>query len=130
MLQVLCALVLVAVLYTARSPNSSLEATIGLSAIFIFALLMLGPWWPRKDKDITDGIFLTPRAAKRLALGAGLIAFVMALLQVIAPRVPDASGRWSWLIRPIYDNFGNFGLGVLWLLVGLVLVAPSLWRST
>jgi hypothetical protein len=129
-LQAIFGLVLAAVLYSSwKSPNPNYESTIGLSAISILVILVLGPWWP-STKQTADGSFLPNKTnSKKFCLALGVGAWAMALIELISPHAPTPTGRWAWLRSPIYENFGAYGLAVLWVVVGLILIAPSLKRD-
>ena len=59
----------------------------------------------------------------------GIVAFVMVVVELAAPRATAPTGRWGWLTAPIFEMLGSFGLAIVWAIVGLILVAASAKRD-
>ena len=67
--------------------------------------------------------------APRLCLALGFVAFVMAVLQLSYAQTSAPTGRWSWLIRPIYEVFGSVGLAAFFTILGLFLLIIGLRKK-
>ena len=79
---------------------------------------------------MTERPFLPNKAVSiKFCLVIGVCSWGLAIVELIFPRATAPTGRWSWLIAPIYETLGAFGLAILWFIVGLILVAPSLKKD-
>ena len=63
--------------------------------------------------------------AQKAVLAVGIGTWALALVEFISPHVGPPTGRWSWLIAPIYESFGSHGLAALWFVVGCFLIIVS-----
>ena len=64
--------------------------------------------------------------ARRLCLALGIVGLVMSVLQLSYPQTSAPTGRWSWLIGPIYGFFGSFGIAAFFAALGLFLLIIGL----
>lgn len=58
----------------------------------------------------------------RFLLALSVVAYATAIVQFIYPRVPNDSGRWSWLNLYLYENLGLYGLSMWWAVIGTILL--------
>ena len=73
--------------------------------------------------------YLSKEDARRFCLVMGIVFFALVVVELAAPRATAPTGRWSWLIAPVFEVFGPFGLAVVWAILGLLLIAVSAKRG-
>lgn len=82
------------------------------------------------DYKMSERPFFPDKAdSKKFCLAIGIGAWALAIVDLVSPPPTAPTGRWSWLIRPIYELFGAYGLAVLYFVAGCILVGISLKRG-
>ena len=59
----------------------------------------------------------TKTDSRRFILVLGLFAYCNAWAEYLLPSHPPFTGRFSWLYSSLYQNLGNNGLVLLWVVV-------------
>lgn len=67
--------------------------------------------------------------ARKFVIVIGLVAWVMAIVEVVVPRVSAPTGRWSWITGTVFNAFGPYGMAVLWAVVGAALLGAAFRRG-
>lgn len=59
------------------------------------------------------------------ALGIRLIALIAAAANALEGDSQRPTGRWSFVLGPLFDAFGNTGITVAWLALAVVFLAGA-----
>ncbi len=82
------------------------------------------------DNSVTQRSFLpSKQGSTQLLLALGIGTWGLALVELISPRIAAPTGRWSWLIAPVFNTFGAFGLAILWVVLGAFLILVSMGKD-
>jgi hypothetical protein len=59
-------------------------------------------------------------------VGIGIVSIVMGIIKYYEPSNSPPSGRWAFVLAPIYQAFGPQGVGIAFLLFGICLALVGL----
>ena len=57
-----------------------------------------------------------------VGIGIGLVFLVLGLTQIAYPSGGRPTGRWSFMLSPIFDTFGQLGPSIIYIGLGVLLV--------
>jgi len=72
---------------------------------------------------------LSKADSRKFCIAIGIGAFTLALVEFLNPTTQPPTGRWSWMLAPIFNNFGSLGLSIYWVIVGILLILLVLNKS-
>ncbi len=54
--------------------------------------------------------------------GIGLVFFMLGIVQFIDEENSKPTGKWSFILIPIWESFGDRGIAFLWIIVGVMFI--------
>jgi len=119
-LLVIFSLLFIGLLFVSFSNTTPInEGTWSILGLFMIIILVLGPFWPSKEK-IENSKFNLPTDNPKVAVplfmvGLSLMSFYLAVNEWLSP-----SETHRRMVKTVYSLFGSTGVIVFWILIGFI----------